>query len=156
MPVLNMRVAKEGDGRAPEPAPEELTARGPLFPVTLTLPDAVQSALREQGKSLPEPVTGFALIDTGATRSCFDESAARKAGMPIRGTAKMASASHPEHDVPVFSGKMILGNLSIDVDSGMGVNLSGFPELVALIGRDLLANSILVYNGPDGSVSLAL
>lgn len=68
----------------------------------------------------------------------------------------MASASHPQHEVPIFAGKIVLDNININVEAGMGVNLSGFPQLVALIGRDLLQNAVFIYNGPDGSVSLAL
>ena len=46
--------------------------------------------------------------------------------------------------------------LSINLEKGMGANLSGFPELIALIGRDLLEQAILIYNGPEGSVTVAI
>ena len=96
------------------------------------------------------------MIDTGATHTCFDESAARRAGFPIKKPAIMASASHAETRVPVFSGKIVADGLTIDVDQGMGVNLEGFPGLVALIGRDVLQNTLFIYNGPIGSITLSV
>ena len=67
----------------------------------------------------------------------------------------MASASHPEHEVPVFAGRIMLDGMTIDTPNAMGVNLSGFSGLVALIGRDMLRNCIFVYDGNAGSMSLA-
>ena len=157
MPILNFSAQKRVKGRNPEPAPELLAHQGPIVRVTLSLSDAMQGAFRELGREVPGPVHGFALIDTGATATCMDEAAARKAGLPITGTGSIASASHAAHAVPLFSGKLTLDELNVaaHIRRGMGVNLSGFPNLVALIGRDLLQTAVLVYNGPDGHVSLA-
>ena len=67
----------------------------------------------------------------------------------------MASASHPATAVPVYSGRMLLPSLNINVKVGLGVELASIDGLVALIGRDLLKNTIFVYNGPDGTFTLA-
>ncbi len=67
----------------------------------------------------------------------------------------MASASHANQVVPLYAGKLIIQNVCINLEKGMGVNLSGFPDLIALIGRDILESAVLIYNGPDGSVTLA-
>ena len=95
------------------------------------------------------------MIDTGATRTCFDGTAARKAGFPITGTATMASATHAKHEVPVFTGRIVMGNININVGGGLGANLTAFDDLVALIGRDLLQTALFTYNGPEGSIALA-
>ena len=152
---MNCRVGSGGDDVSMEHAPGVLVARGPIVPVTITVPDAVQSSHVNLGSPIPEPVTGVALIDTGATSSCFDNSAALKAGLPTVGKSKMASASHPENEVPLYAGKMLLPGLNFDVKSGFGVELSGSDGIVALIGRDLLKIAIFVYNGPDGTFTLA-
>ena len=76
-------------------------------------------------------------------------------------TAKLSSVTHPDHEVPVFAGHLscpTLGN-NIHVPRWMGVNLR--PDetalrVVALIGRDLLQQALFIYNGQDGSFSLAL
>ena len=156
MPFLNLRVQKPSDQGLPEPAPEALRAQGPVFPVTLSHTDAVRRALRESGAEIASPVHGLALVDTGATGSCFDLSAARRAGLPVRGTSLMSSASHADHRVPLFSGKLLMQDWNINVETAMGVNLAGMPELIALIGRDLLEQAVLIYNGPEGAVTLAI
>ena len=64
------------------------------------------------------------MIDTGAARTCFDEASARKAGFPIIGRAPMTSATHANHEVPVFSGRIVMGSFNIDVAEGLGANLA--------------------------------
>ena len=156
MPVMSFQATRQrNDGGHSEPAPELLEAQGPIVPTLLSVPDEAQQALMAAGKPIPEPVSGLALVDTGARFTCVDEAAAVRAGLPIRGTAKMASASHPEHEVPVFAGRIVLDSININIPNAMGVSLSGFPQLVALIGRDMLRNCVFVYDGNAGSTTLA-
>lgn len=160
MPFLNIRMEKQarsGSGPA-QPAPEGLRDQGPVFPVTLTLTDAAHRALRKKGQTAPNPVSGMASIDTGATASCIDMTAAQEAGLPTRGTSTMSSASHANQRVPVYSGKLMLqqGGVAIDLQNAMGVNLTGSPGVIALIDRDVLQSTVLVYNGPEGSVTVAI
>ena len=156
MPILSIRAeARTADGKQ-RPAPEMLATGGPLVPVTLTLTEETSRAYAERGGNLPEPVAGFAMIDTGAARTCFDEASARKAGFPIIGRAQMTSATHANHEVPVFSGRIVMGSFNIDVAEGLGANLAAIDGLVALIGRDLLKDALFTYNGPGGSIDLAI
>ena len=156
MPVMSFQATKQQkEGGESEPAPELLAAQGPINAVLLSISDETQQALMAAGKPMPEPVTGLALIDTGATFACVDKAAAVRAGLPTRRTAKMASASHAEHEVPVFAGRIVLDSININTPNAMGVNLSGFSELVALIGRDMLQNCVFVYDGNAGSTILA-
>jgi len=157
MPILNSRMqTRVGNGEIHQ-GPQALVANGPLIPVTITLSDESRRACSERGERIPEAVKGLALIDTGASGTCFDEAAARKAGLPTTGVTRMASASHKDHEVPVFVGKISTPTISIDVKKGTGANLASLnSELVALIGRDLLASAIFVYNGPEGHFSIAI
>lgn len=157
MPILNSRA--EGKTQAGEviPAPEILANTGPVIPVTLTLPDDVQRACIERGEQPPAPINGIAMIDTGASATCFDTDAAQRAGLPVVGVAQMTSASHASHQVPTFAGKIVCPAVTINVESGMGANLSSVGDgLIALLGRDILKSAILTYNGPDGHFSLAM
>ena len=92
---MNFRAASGGDKVSKEPAPGLLVAEGPIVPDTMTVPDDVQRLEVKLGSPAPEPVTGFALIDTEATCSCFENASALKAGLPTVGKSKMATASHP-------------------------------------------------------------
>ena len=104
MTILNVRaeaLSKEGKVR---PAPEMLSGAGPVIPVTISLSDESLRAYSKQEKKLPQGINGFALIDTGASTTCFDEDAAIKAGLPIVDTMpiRLAQADilryDPVHD----------------------------------------------------------
>lgn len=139
-----------------KPARAVLVANGPVVPVTITIPDIGERSLVELRSPVPEPVTGFALIDTGADCSCFDQSSALQAGLPIIGERTITSASHTKNELPLYAGKMLLPRLDDLEVEGVGVNLSGIDGMVAIIGRDLLKNAIFVYNGLDGTYTLAV
>ena len=164
MPILNSRaegVTEKGDVR---PAPEFMVRLGPVVQVTIHVPDDVAQAYADRGETSPPPNNGYAIIDTGATTTCFDVEAAKAAGLPQIGDADMSSASHTSSRVPVFAGKIFVPGLGIGINipEGMGANLSSInlnsdgEALVALLGRDFLQNTVLVYNGPDGHFSLSM
>jgi len=129
---------------------------GPIIPITLALPDDAQRAYIDRNESPPSPIKGYALIDTGASNTCFDLDVAHKAGLPIVGLSNMASASRAKQQVPTFAGKIICPTLTINVNEGMGAKLFSLNnKLIALLGRDILKSAILIYNGPAGHFSLA-
>ncbi len=164
MPILNFRaegVTEKGDVR---PAPELMAHLGPVVQVTIHVPEEVAQAYADRGETSPPPINGYAIIDTGATMTCFDAEAAQAAGLPTIGDADMSSASHMSSRVPVFAGKIFVPGLGIGINiaEGMGANLSSInlknsdgEALVALLGRDFLRNTVLVYNGSDGHFSLS-
>lgn len=158
MPILNVRAEGLSNKGKVLPAPELLSGAGPVIPVTISLSDKCQQVYSDQRKKLPQSISGLALIDTGASITCFDESTTVKAGLPIVDTTIMTSASHAHNQVHVFMGKIVLtpANIIINVEKGLGANLSAFNGLVALIGRDLLKSAIFTYNGPDGLISISL
>ena len=118
--------------------------------------DSHGQALARKGTPLPDAINGFALIDTGASGTCVDHQAATKAGLPIIDKTVMTSASHAEHEVLVFAGKLVIPDFTaINLEYALGANLDG-QNLIALIGRDLLQEAVLVYNGTDGMVSLSV
>ncbi len=157
MPILNIRTETKTKKGEVNPAPDGLAASGPVLPVTITLSDKAMRSYAETGEQPLPAVNGLAMIDTGATTTCFDEAAAKKAGLPTIGVTSMSSASHPNHEVPLFSGKITTPTVTINVEKGMGANLSAVSNgLIALIGRDVLKSAVLVYNGPDGHFSLSI
>ena len=94
------------------------------------------------------------MIDTGAGSTCFDQSAAQKAQLMVVGRSNVSSAIGTGK-VPVYSGQLDIADfICVTAETALGVKLET-PGLIALIGRDVLANCILVYNGPENSVSLS-
>ena len=99
---------------------------------------------------------GTALIDTGAAGTCVDRQAAERAGMAVVGSGKMASATHENETVPIYAGTIqIAQDVNVVCRRAYGANLKS-QGLIALIGRDLMANGVLIVNGPEGTVTLAL
>lgn len=71
-----------------------LQRQGPCVQVTIGIVQSIAKQLIQQGKTLPKPVSGLALIDTGASSTCIDDSAAQQIQLPVINVVNVASASH--------------------------------------------------------------
>ena len=91
MPILNIRiraVVKGAHGNDRDlPSNQALALRGPVVTVSLRPLARQLQAMAERGEAVPAAVEGLALIHTGATHTCVDEVAARRAG--LRGRVKI-------------------------------------------------------------------
>lgn len=158
MPVMNIKVSgttTEHNGKTKAINPDEaLAIRGPCVQATMTVSDAQQEALSSSGE-MTHSKPGLVMFDTGASATCFDQQAAEEMGLPIIGRGNMISASHANHPVPIYAGRLILPNINLNIERGMGANLMS-QGIIALIGRDVMRHGTLFYNGVDGSVSFAI
>lgn len=127
--------------------------------------------LRQSGQAIPQPVDVDALLDPGAERTCIDPAVVARVGLPLYAFAFTAAPGTGQAAVPLF------GNVGVNTSHTAGITIlhpSGHaspsyavPNLIvqalalrplgfdALIGRDVLAGCVLVYDGPTGSVTLA-
>ncbi len=147
---------KGPDGKTVAVHPKFILAnQGPRIPVVLALPDQLVEEFTKQNQAIPAPISGWALIDTGAGHTCIDEGVATKLKLPIVNKATMASASHPETEANVYPVKFLIPNLLPDRNTplviGAPLDVQG---LVALIGRDALTCFHLTYNGGAGEFTL--
>ena len=95
------------------------------------------------------------MIDTGANVTCIDSEAAQKSGLTIVGSGKISSATHADEIVPIFAGKLdINGFGTVTLRQAYGANLAA-QNINALVGRDLLETMVLIYNGVEGTFSIA-
>jgi len=140
--------------------PHVLAQAGPLLHVEVSVPTALGRYLAERGQPIPAPVAGWALLDTGATRSCVDASVLQKLGLSPVGVVQTATAGGmvPQYLYPARL-RFPAEGLDIEFASVIGVDLKGLRiadrELIVLIGRDVLAHCVLIYNGPGGFFTLA-
>lgn len=68
----------------------------------------------------------------------------------------MASATHENETVPIYAGHIdVSGVFGVNVMRAYGGNLAS-QDLIALIGRDVLARGVLVYNGSDATYSFSI
>jgi predicted aspartyl protease len=161
VPILNVQFAGEGkrpDGTVVPVQPQVVFAqRGPVVQVTISVGQQIAAQVLQSGGTLPTPVSGLALIDTGASTTCVDEMAAQKLQLPVIDVVRIASASHPETERNVYPIQIEVIGLPITINAPrtVGAPLESQGILV-LIGRDVLQHTVLVYNGPAGSLSLSI
>lgn len=161
MPILNSRLqaeSRDADGNIISVSPElALQQLGPRLQLTLAPLDEHVKVIAGKGEAIPQPVSGFALIDTGASITCIDRGAAEQAELAVVDSGPITSATHEAEVVPIYAGKLDIAGLATNLTThrAYGANLAS-QGLIALIGRDVLKNCVLVYNGLDGSFSLSL
>lgn len=118
--------------------------------------DEQVKVLVENGEPVPVPVPGLAPVDTGASITRVDHDTADRAGLAVVDSGPMASATHASEIVPIYAGRpMISSFCAINANRAYGATLAS-QGLIALIGRDILAQCMFTYNGSDGSFSIAI
>lgn len=161
MPIVHRQYraqAQGSNGEAVAVSPAAaLGIRGPLLQVAVMLPQAIIKGLQERGETVPEPVAGEALIDTGASLTCVDIEVARQLRLPEVGRTLMQSASHSDQEMPLFPVGIDFPNagLHFEPPRAMGANLKT-QGIVILVGMDALSNCTLYYNGPAGQITLSI
>jgi len=116
--------------------------------------------LRAAGQPIPAPLTLRALIDTGASQTAIDLQCVQALGLIRRGSTTLYVASlagtpqtFDEYEVnltfPHSQAALTLFTLPVVASSLM---LQGFE---VLLGRDVLKNCLLIYDGQAGAYTLA-
>jgi predicted aspartyl protease len=133
-----------------------LAHRGPCIQVAVGLAKVVATPLLEQGVEIPKPVSGLAMIDTGASHSCVDNGVATSLGLPVVDVCRMTSASHEATQANIYPIHVELLGTDISVDIAKAIGAALEPQgLTMLIGRDFLQHCTLFYNGLAGQVTLS-
>ncbi|KKQ89725.1 MAG: hypothetical protein UT12_C0009G0034 [Candidatus Curtissbacteria bacterium GW2011_GWC2_38_9] len=141
--------------------PGVLFEAGPIINIEISIPKALADVYSQTGQTIPQPKIGIALIDTGAKKSCVHDSIMQDLGVSTIGQVMSGTANgqRPCKLFPAFFNFPGTG-ISVDFTSVVEVNLSGQiingEQIIALVGRDLLANTIFVYNGRVGLYTLAI
>ena len=161
MPILHRQFEAELtqlDGtKAPGDPRLGLAMQGPVVQVIVGLASSLTTQLVQQGHSVPNPISGLGLIDTGASTTCIDDATAQEMRLPVIDVVHMISASHVSTPANVYPIQLqLVGTpIRIEVSRVMGARLKE-QGLIALIGRDFLANCTLFYNGFAGSLTISM
>jgi len=130
---------------------------GPRLDVEVHVPKPLATLLSQQGKPIPKPAPGLALIDTGASITAVDDSVITSLGVQPVGVTTVhtpsGSAQQNQYSVRFIFPRSGLPALSVAQAIGSVLQPQG---IVALIGRDALNSLIFVYNGPAGMITLAI
>jgi hypothetical protein len=158
MPISNHYYAdKNNQINTPESA-TKLSVEGPLIQVVISLTPSHIQLLQTSNQPIPQPVPGYALIDTGAAMCSVDEQVISGLGSIAFGyvmvTGVTGGKAVPQLTYPAslsFPGTN-LPNLTFSDFVGAPLRISG---IIAIIGRSVLKDYILVYNGLGGHISLS-
>lgn len=161
MPILtttfNAKVTDENGQEVAVHPRVALAKRGPVIQANASLSGSFEAQLQERGEQSPDPVSGFALIDTGASGTCIDEAVAQQLNLPAIDVVQIASASENSSRQNVYPVGFELAGLSVGIDAHRAVGAPLQSQgIIALIGRDVLQNCTLHYNGPSGQITISV
>jgi len=129
-----------------------LSAAGPILPIETSLPQPLVEYLAEKGKPIPPPVSGNALLDTGASISVVDLEVISRLQISPIGVARILTASG-ETNQNLFPLRFNLPHLFIDVRAVAGADLRR-QGIIAILGRDILSRFLFIYHGVGGRIVL--
>ncbi len=147
MPIIEAGVPNS-DGKLD---PNQLTLLGPSIRASIGHFRGGDAA-----NALPkEDEFTVALVDTGATESCIDISLTQKLELPIVDKMTISGAGGAKsHDV--YMAQINIPDLKFtQYGKFAGVDLEGGGQVhKALLGRTFLQNTIMIYDGIRGQVTL--
>jgi len=141
-----------------------LSLLGAFFPIEVHVPLQIAAAMAKAGQTVPNRISGIGLIDTGATLTCIDETILLSLGLNPIGQVNSVTANGPML-CNVYPARILfpVQGWTLDLGQSMGVNLKGQaiptdpPQpIIALLGRNLLERSVLIYNGITGLWTITL
>jgi len=131
-----------------------LKSAGAILPnIEISIPQILMDELTKKGTPIPKPITGNALIDTGASASVVDLSVISSLQISPVGVATVLTTAGPVQR-NLFPIRFVLPGLVIDVSAVLGADLKPFG-IVGLIGRDILSLFLMIYHGRAGMITLA-
>ncbi len=141
-----------------------MSANGPLVDAFVGVSQPRRVALTQSGQQVPALVQVRALIDTGASSSCVDPSVLSALGLSPTGSAPMITPSTgttphiaDQYDISLLIPSATTSQLPL-VFHAMPVacvELLLAQGFHALIGRDVLQQCLLTYNGNRNWFTLA-
>ncbi len=146
MPCINLNIA----------------AAGPLLTAQISISVPRAQALTAAGAQLPLASTGTFLVDTGASGTCVDPALVASLGLQPTGRVPISTPSTGgnhhycnQYDVSLFiPGAIATAGHFIPAIPVIETHLRG-QGIDGLIGRDVLKECTLIYNGLTSMFTLA-
>jgi predicted aspartyl protease len=135
-----------------------LLSEGPLTNIDIAVSFELEKVLKSTNTTIPNPVSGRALIDTGATISVISNNVIQNLGVNPIGTVLISTAGSSN---PTFCYQYDLRIAFADSKGQVVVRIlpAGVPLIArnidCLIGRDVLRHSVFIYTGYANTFSLS-
>jgi hypothetical protein len=134
----------------PQSAADQQAVNGAILQVSVSIPSAAAAA----GAQGSAPQTFTAMIDSGASISCINTTAAQQLGLQQVSSTQLGGVGGTS-EAPIYAAALNLTQFGVTVDpvqiAGVGNPL---PGVDMLIGRDILEQLTFTYDGPDGTFNL--
>lgn len=143
-------------GQGEAAAAENLKTRGAVLQVRIGVPAAIAASYTSKGQTVPAAKQFLAMIDTGASISAISELAAAQTGLVQTGTVQLGGIGGTGIKA-VYGASIGFGDPTIPALDPVQIAAVQLPTNAfdVLIGRDILKNLVLTYDGPRGSFALA-
>jgi hypothetical protein len=135
---------------------------GLLIDIHVGVSRSREEALNESSQSIPPKVAARALIDTGADCSCMDMEIIKRLGLTPSGSTTILTPSTGANPVCVNQYDVSIHISFPHASMSYGWANVGLIEadlasqgIQALIGRDILGNGLLIYDGQSGTFTLS-
>ena len=135
-------------------------ATGPLLDVLISVSAPRQAALKQAGQAVPSPQIARALIDTGASITAVDPAITTALNLIPTGQTTIhtpSTAAEQPHPCATYDVHLTLSHpaLSFYINALPVIQSNLHHQgIQALIGRDVLANCLLFYDGRAGTYVL--
>lgn len=154
-PALASRYPRVFLGQASQGSNSEiLRAKGMLIKVRVGSATAVAGQQQSSGTTPQAPEEIIAMIDTGASISAIDVAVAGRLGLAQTGSIQVGGVGGMSQQ-PVFAAALEIPDAGVTFDPLplSGAQL-GAPDFQMLVGRNLLCQMILTYDGSQGQFAL--
>ncbi len=134
----------------------DIAAEGPNLDVQFLIP--LQLEEQYKLKKIPHPsiIPVTALIDTGASHSVIQEEIPKKLGLKPVGSVHINTPSSKDHFCYQYFMRMIMPSHQLVYQGVFTAAPLDGQKINCLIGRDMLADSILIYIGYANQFTLTL
>lgn len=133
----------------------DLKTSGPLVEIHVAVVPAFEAVLAKSGSPAPTPIAATAMIDTGATGCVIQQGIAARLGLNPVGVVPVSTPSSSGVLCAVYPVQLLLPNRIVFVTKAIEAPMPG-QHIQCLIGRDALANCVLVYIGYGNQFTLSM
>jgi hypothetical protein len=155
MPTFNFVFWKEESGGF-------LETDGPVIDVEISMPKQLEAWCVKNNLPVPAPVTGYALIDTGASISGIHLPILEQLSLLPIDFITLQGATGIDDKAPVYPARVSFPGINLNdvpmsrvVGNQVRYQTPSGKNVIMLLGRDLLKHFNLIYNGTFNQIILS-